>query len=76
MLHRHFLGLGLGLSILVTQCAPARADPIQSYVATYTDSLGLTLLTPFNLPDLSQGGTVTLGTLPIVVQPSGSTPSR
>jgi hypothetical protein len=74
MMHRHFLGLGLGLSILVTHHAAAQADPIQSYVATYTDSLGLMVTTPFNLSDLSQGGTVTLGTLPIVVQPSGSTP--
>ena len=74
MLHRHFLGLGVGLSILVTHCAPARADPIQSYVATYTDSLGLMVTTPINLPDLSQGGTVTLGSLPIVVQSAGSIP--
>jgi hypothetical protein len=74
MMHRPFLGFGLGLSILVTHHAAARADPIQTYVATYTDSLGLMVTTPIALPDLSQGGTVTLGALPIVVQPSGSTP--
>jgi hypothetical protein len=52
----------------------AQADPIQSYVATYSDSLGLNVSTPIDLPSLSLGGSVVLGTLPIVVQPSGSSP--
>ncbi len=32
------------------------------------------MTTPINLPDLSQGGTVILGSLPIEVQPAGSIP--
>jgi hypothetical protein len=65
---------GPALSILIGLTASARADAIQSYVATYTDSLGLNVSTPIDLPSLSQGGSVVLGTLPIVVQPSGSDP--
>lgn len=64
--------LSLGLVIAVSFCISASADPIR--IATYTDSLGLTTATPVTLPDLSTGGTVVLGTLPVVVQPSGSNP--
>ena len=65
---------GSAWSILVWLSASAGADPIQSYVATYSDSLGLNVSTPIDLPSLAQGGSVVLGTLPIVVQPSGSNP--
>jgi hypothetical protein len=64
----------LCFSILLSLHGSGRADPIQNYVATYTDSLGLNVSTPIALPDLSQGGSVVLGRLPIVVQPAGSTP--
>jgi hypothetical protein len=62
------------LSILIGLSASAQADAIQSYVATYTDSLGLNGSTPIDLPSLAQGGSVVLGTLPIVVQPTDSNP--
>ena len=63
--------LSLGVAIAAF-CSPASADPIR--IASYTDSLGLTTATPITLPDLSTGGSVVLGTLPVVVQPAGSNP--
>ena len=57
--------LSLGLVIAVSFCIPASADPIR--IATYTDSLGLTTAAPVTLPDLSTGGSVVLGTLPVFV---------
>jgi hypothetical protein len=63
--------LSLGV-VIGAFCSPASADLIR--IASYTDSLGLTTAAPVTLPDLSTGGTVVLGTLPVVVQSSGSTP--
>lgn len=56
---------GLVFSLLVAASPRLHASPY-TLAATYHDSLGLSVTTPVTLPDLSQGGTVVLGSLPIV----------
>lgn len=55
----------LGLASLLLLAPTALADPIQSFSATYSDSLGLSTSSPIVLPDLWSGGSVVLGTIPI-----------
>jgi hypothetical protein len=59
--------------VFLSATLTARADPINNFVAAYSDSLGLVTTAPVSLPDLTTGGSVVLGTLPIV---GPSTPSN
>jgi hypothetical protein len=68
------LALGLGLA-LVFGPATAWADPIQSFIASYSDTLGLRTSSSIDLPDLATGGSVVLGAIPLVVQSSSSDPA-
>jgi hypothetical protein len=66
--------LSVSVVLMMALNSAALADPVQNYVATYSDSLGLVDSSSISLPDLNQGGSVILGSLPIVVNPTGGTP--
>ena len=65
---------GFSLSILLALPSLAQADPFLNGVAAYSDSLGLSTTTPVPLPDLTTGGSVVLGSLPIVGPTTPSNP--
>jgi hypothetical protein len=71
------LGIGfLASAVWFSATFTVRADPIQNFVVAYSDSLGLVTTTPVSLPDLTTGGSVVLGTLPIVGPSTPSTDRR
>ena len=56
----------LAVILFLALATTVDADPIDNFVAAYSDSLGLVTSSPVSLPDLTNGGSVVLGTLPIV----------
>ncbi|MHC5540517.1 PEP-CTERM sorting domain-containing protein [Singulisphaera rosea] len=65
---KYVVGFGLLAGILAGR--PVSADPLQTFVATYTDSLGSSFSgIPVTMSDLTQGATIELGTLPITGTP-------
>jgi hypothetical protein len=66
--------LAPAVSVFLSAALTARADAINGFVAAYSDSLGLVTTAPVSLPDLTTGGSVVLGTLPIVGPSTFSNP--
>ncbi len=65
-------GIGILASavwVFLSATLTARADAINNFVAAYSDSLGLVTTAPVSLPDLTNGGSVVLGTL-LIAGPS------
>jgi hypothetical protein len=63
-------GIFAGLVVGVLMGRPVSADPLQTFVASYTDSLGSSFSgVPVTYNDLTQGATVNLGALPITGTP-------
>jgi hypothetical protein len=74
MFRFHIRILASAVFVSLTAITTARADAINNFVVAYSDSLGLVTSAPVSLPDLTNGGSVVLGTLPIVGPSTFSNP--